>query len=49
LLRGTSENPIYISAIGCELEEVVENIKRMHGKFRIPTILQILDTETKVE
>ena len=49
LLRGSSENPIYISAIGCELKEVVEKIKHMHGKFRIPTILQILDTETKAD
>ena len=47
LLRGESKKPLYISAIGIELESAFNHINNMHGKYRMPTLLQILDTETK--
>ena len=47
LLRGESKNPLYISALGIELELAYENIKSMHGKYRMPTLLQIMDSKTK--
>ncbi|NOQ75528.1 MAG: endonuclease V [Crocinitomix sp.] len=47
VLRGESENPLYVSAIGMDVEIAAQHIKNMHGEFRMPTILQILDTETK--
>jgi len=49
VLRGESQNPLYVSAIGLPLEDAVQWIQEMHGDFRMPTILQILDTETKKE
>ena len=47
LLRGKSKNPLYISAIGIELNKAFEYIKSMHGKYRMPTLLQLLDGKTK--
>lgn len=47
LLRGESKKPLYISAIGIELDLAFEHIKSMHGNYRMPTLLQIMDTKTK--
>lgn len=47
LLRGNSKKPLYVSAIGIELNKAFEFIKSMPGNYRIPTLLQILDTKTK--
>ena len=47
LLRGESKRPLYVSAIGIELNLAFEHIKSMHGNYRIPTLLQIMDTKTK--
>ncbi len=47
VLRGDSKNPLYVSAIGVDLDFAVQKIEAMHGDFRMPTILQVLDTETK--
>lgn len=47
LLRGESTKPLYITALGIGLTTAYKNIKSMHGEFRIPTLLQILDTKTK--
>lgn len=47
LLRGKSKNPLFISAIGINLNEATEKIKYMNGEFRIPTLLKKLDTLTK--
>ena len=45
--RGTSKNPLFISAIGIDMDEVAGLIKTMHGENRIPTILKTLDQHTK--
>lgn len=47
LFRGDSKRPLFISAKGIELNTAFEYIKSMHGKFRMPTLLQVLDTESK--
>lgn len=47
VFRGKSEKPLYISAEGIELEFAKKNIQNMHGNFRIPTLLKLLDMETK--
>jgi len=47
LRRGESSNPLYISAIGIDLNEATERIRNMKGEFRIPTILKNLDQITK--
>lgn len=47
LLRGESKKPLYISSAGIELNLAYEHIKSMHGKYRMPTLLQLMDSKTK--
>jgi deoxyribonuclease V len=41
--RGESEHPLYVSAVGCDLDEAAESILNMHGEYRIPTMLKEVD------
>lgn len=43
ILRGSSTKPLYVSAIGTALDDAAERIKRMHGDYRMPSILKELD------
>ncbi|PCJ67185.1 MAG: endonuclease V [Bacteroidetes bacterium] len=45
--RGESESPLYVSAIGTDLEEAALWVKEMHGDFRFPSILKELDRLTR--
>ncbi len=45
--RGQSSKPLFVSAIGIELDEAARAVTAMSGPFRIPTLLTILDRETK--
>lgn len=45
--RDERSKPLYVSAIGIDLDEVIESIEGMKGRFRIPDILEILDSYTK--
>ncbi|PZP45842.1 MAG: endonuclease V [Pseudopedobacter saltans] len=47
LLRGSSKNPLYITAIGMDLDVATQFVKSMHGDFRMPTLLKELDRLTK--
>ena len=47
IYRGKSNVPLYVSCVGTKIEIAIENIKNMKGKFRIPTILKVMDQETK--
>lgn len=47
LFRGKSKKPLFITAIGIDLESAVQKIERMSGEFRIPTLLKELDRLTK--
>ena len=47
LLRGKSKSPLYITAIGVALETACECVNSMHGDFRIPTLLKLLDARTR--
>jgi len=41
--RGHSRIPLYVTAAGMAAEEAAENVARMHGPFRIPTMLKRVD------
>lgn len=45
--RGKSSKPLFITAEGIELDFAAGCIKEMHGEYRIPTLLKLLDTHTK--
>jgi len=47
LYRGESKTPLYISSIGLNLDIVIDCIKNMYGKSRMPYILRCLDKITK--
>lgn len=43
IFRGKSQTPLYISAIGTDLDEAVQNVEKMDGIFRLPTLLKLVD------
>jgi deoxyribonuclease V len=47
VLRGASAKPLYVTAVGTDLQQAAEHIKNMHGEFRLPTVLKELDRITK--
>ena len=47
LFRGDSKKPLYITAIGIDLDEAFKKVESMHGEFRMPTLLKELDRLTK--
>ncbi|MFC4818324.1 MULTISPECIES: endonuclease V [unclassified Flavobacterium] len=49
VFRGESKNPLYVSAIGMDKEWVAEQVQSMHGEFRLPYLLKLMDTKTKEE
>jgi deoxyribonuclease V len=48
LLRGKSNTPLYITSVGIDLLDAAESIKKMHGEFRIPTLLKLTDQQTRI-
>ena len=47
LKRGSSKNPLYITAIGIEVQKAAENIGSMAGTYRVPDLLKQLDRITR--
>lgn len=47
VLRGESLNPLFITSIGMDLEVAAQRVKNMHGDYRFPSLLKILDQVTK--
>ncbi len=47
VFRGKTRRPLFITAVGIDLDESAAHIKKMDGKFRMPTILKQLDAITR--
>ena len=47
VFRGESKNPLFVTACGMEVQEAAECIRKMHGPYRMPTLLSLLDQATK--
>lgn len=45
--RGESRNPLYVSAVGIELNKAVNIVASLKGKYRIPDVIKFLDRLTK--
>ena len=43
VLRGSSQNPLLVTATGIPLAKAKQNIAQMHGQHRIPTLLKRVD------
>ena len=42
--RGQSQQPLYVTAIGIDVDEAAQHVREMHGEHRIPSLLKQLDT-----
>lgn len=47
--RGKSLNPLYITSKGTDVNEAADSVRNMHGDYRMPTLLKVLDQETRKE
>lgn len=45
--RGNSKNPLYVDSINQD-KDYSEVIKSMYGNFRIPYLIKLADTESKI-
>jgi deoxyribonuclease V len=43
IVRGDSAKPLMITAIGLEAAEAADHIGAMHGEYRVPTLLRLVD------
>jgi deoxyribonuclease V len=41
--RGDSARPLFVTALGVAPETAADHVRRMHGKFRLPTMLKRVD------
>ncbi|MFL9832703.1 endonuclease V [Chryseobacterium terrae] len=47
VLRGESKTPLFLTSIGIDIDEIKIQVEKMHGNFRIPTLLKKLDKLTR--
>lgn len=47
IFRGESKNPLFVSSIGVALDFAAQKTKAMHGNFRLPHLLKLMDQKTK--
>lgn len=43
VLRGHSKTPLYVTSIGMDPESAADHVRKMHGQYRIPTLLKRVD------
>ncbi len=43
VFRGQSKNPLYVTAVGLNVNRAAQHVQEMHGKYRIPTIVRLAD------
>ena len=44
VLRGTSQKPLFVTARGIDKDHAAALVRRMHGNFRLPTLIKEVDT-----
>ena len=47
VFRGWSKKPLLITSVGIPPSEAAMCIRKMHGKYRIPTLLKLVDQRTR--
>lgn len=47
ILRGESKKPLYITAIGYDLDQAATAVQSMAGDFRMPDLLKLVDQESR--
>ncbi|WP_080779009.1 endonuclease V [Chryseobacterium phocaeense] len=43
VLRGESKTPLFLTAKGVDVDEILPEVEQMHGAYRIPALLKKLD------
>jgi deoxyribonuclease V len=43
VLRGDSKSPLYVTAAGIGVVKAADLVRKMHGEFRLPTLLKMVD------
>lgn len=43
VLRGDSQRPLWVTAVGLDPESAANGVRAMHGPFRVPTLLKRVD------
>ncbi|MGG5207472.1 endonuclease V [Chryseobacterium sp. MIQD13] len=43
VLRGESKTPLFLTAKGADVDEILLKVAQMHGSYRIPSLLKKLD------
>jgi len=43
VFRGESMKPLFVTAIGMDQQDAARHIESMHGAFRLPTMLKLVD------
>jgi len=44
VVRGNSKKPLFVTARGIEYEHAAKLVQRMHGNYRLPTLIKEVDT-----
>lgn len=47
IYRGESKTPLFLTVKGSDVDKMKRNIEKMHGSYRIPTLLKKLDQLTR--
>lgn len=47
VFRGESRTPLFLTAVGIDVDEIQSNIENMHGTYRIPTLIKKLNQLTR--
>jgi len=45
--RGKSQNPLFVTSLGIDLQEAAKKIKDMKGEYRIPHLLKLVDQKSR--
>jgi deoxyribonuclease V len=43
IFRGNSQKPLFVTSVGMDLEAAKRNIMEMHGDYRLPVLLKLVD------
>lgn len=43
VFRGASNNPLYVTTAGIDLQDAAACVEKMHGKNRLPTMIKLAD------
>jgi deoxyribonuclease V len=47
LLRGDSKQALFVSSIGIDVQLAAQHVQQMHGAYRLPTLLKVVDSAAR--